>query len=214
MPHVLPRATRIPSVSVTALGHVCVQGQCCCHHHADLSGLCCHPGPWWHLGLSCCLGPHLGPWPSCSQIWVYACDSCYHQGLCQSLESEQPSKTMLVSEGHTANGAILIWVTCIATGAMVMPMAELPPRAMDLFSHCNCCLWWCSCPVLLWGLIGTMAVEIQESYWVVSVFHWSWGSGPCLNTEQCIRITLSPLLRRDGLNPHKGMEKLALMACA
>lgn len=173
----LPKATRIPSVSLTTLGHVGVQGPCCYHHHADMSGLYCHPGPWWHLGLSCCLGPCLDPWPSRSQVWVYACDSCYHQGLCQSLESEQPPKTMLVSEGHAASEAILIYVTCTVTGAMVMP--KLLSRAMSGFVfQCSCCLWRCSCPVLPLGWGGNR----NHACWnprIASAFHWFWDSWPC-----------------------------------
>lgn len=38
-----------------------------------------------------------------------------------------------MSKDHAVSRAILIWVVCAATRAMVMPRIELPPRVMSGF---------------------------------------------------------------------------------
>lgn len=37
-----------------------VLGPCCHQGHPDLSGLCCHLGPWYCPSQGCCRGPCLG----------------------------------------------------------------------------------------------------------------------------------------------------------
>lgn len=47
--------------------------------------------------------------------------------------SDQPSENKLVSMGHTATGAILVWAACTATGARVTFRLDLRLKAISGF---------------------------------------------------------------------------------
>ena len=47
------------------------------------------------------------------------------------LGSGQPRETMLMPEGLAANGAILVWVPCAASGAVVKSWPKLLPMSMS-----------------------------------------------------------------------------------
>lgn len=79
------------------------------------SGLCCHLGPWCHLGLSCSQGPCLATWPYNGQSQVWFRGSCCHQGMCGSPGTGMPPEFIMVSEGHAVAEAIQVWVACVAT---------------------------------------------------------------------------------------------------
>lgn len=54
---------------------------------------------------------------------------------------------MLVSRSHAAPGAILIWVTCTVTGAMVMTGPKLLQRYLGQWLHCSWSMMCMACPV-------------------------------------------------------------------
>lgn len=87
--------------------------------------------PWWLPVLDCGLEPCLGPWHYCSSQGL--CWYLLLWGLCGCPGYGQPSGTMLVSSGHTAAGAILTWVACTATGAIVTSKPELLLKAISGF---------------------------------------------------------------------------------
>lgn len=60
--------------SAPTWGHVDVQGPCCCWDQTNLSGLYCHPGPWWHQ----CQAPVWVHGPTASRVCDDVRGSCYY----------------------------------------------------------------------------------------------------------------------------------------
>lgn len=61
-------------ILVPTWGHVDVQGPCCCWDQTNLSGLHCHPRPWWHQ----CQAPVWVHGPTASRVCDDVRGSCYY----------------------------------------------------------------------------------------------------------------------------------------
>ena len=68
-------------------------------------------------------------------FWVDVHSSYCHKELHGYPRFEKPPKTMLMFESFAVSGAILVWVTCAAIGAMVTSGPELLLRAISRFMY-------------------------------------------------------------------------------
>lgn len=116
-----------------------------CWSHADLSGMYCHLGWWWHPDLTvivnhvCVHDPIAAE--VCAEVQVQYC----YQRSFRTMRLEPQPEALVVSRNHATSRTIPTWVAVLPPRAKMSSRARLLLRGPCLgpWSSCGWDLRWC-----------------------------------------------------------------------